>query len=134
MGKFWSAAALTVRLIFGGEIEPEISDFSSVDMPEVTGIWLLLIVLSSSIIGITIYSARLRYSVLQASRLHPVTNLESGEFIPPKNPQLSVIIPAYNEADNIEDCITSVLNSTKLSADNLEVWVVDDRSNSPNKS
>ena len=91
-------------------------------------IWLLLIVLSSSIIGIAIYSARLRYSVLQASRLHPVTNLEFGEFLPPKNPQISVIIPAYNEADNIEDCITSVLNSTKLSADYLEVWVVDDRS------
>lgn len=43
-------------------------------------------------------------------------------------PKVSVIIPAYNEADNIQDCVTSVLDSTKLSADNLEVWVVDDQS------
>jgi cellulose synthase/poly-beta-1,6-N-acetylglucosamine synthase-like glycosyltransferase len=91
-------------------------------------IWLLLIILSSSLIGITIYSARLYYSICQAFRLYPFTPLESGEFLQSKNPQISVIIPAYNEIDNIEDCIISVLNSTKLSADNLEVWVVDDRS------
>jgi cellulose synthase/poly-beta-1,6-N-acetylglucosamine synthase-like glycosyltransferase len=40
----------------------------------------------------------------------------------------SVIVPAYNEADNIQDCIKSILASTKRSQQELEVWVVDDQS------
>lgn len=43
-------------------------------------------------------------------------------------PVVSVIVPAYNEADNIQACITSILNSTNLPQHYLEVWVVDDQS------
>ena len=40
----------------------------------------------------------------------------------------SVIVPAYNEAENIQDCLASILDSTALSSEQLEVWVVDDQS------
>ncbi|MEB3291560.1 MAG: glycosyltransferase family 2 protein [Synechococcales bacterium] len=43
-------------------------------------------------------------------------------------PSLSVIIPAYNEAENIQACVLSVLESSELPAPQLEVWVVDDQS------
>jgi glycosyltransferase involved in cell wall biosynthesis len=39
-----------------------------------------------------------------------------------------VIIPAYNEAANIRDCVNSVLKSSDLPPQKLEVWVVDDQS------
>ncbi|WP_202924944.1 glycosyltransferase [Myxacorys almedinensis] len=43
-------------------------------------------------------------------------------------PKISVIIPAYNEACTIEACVTSVLESTDLSVEQLEVLVIDDQS------
>ncbi|MEP6488900.1 glycosyltransferase [Microcoleus vaginatus GB2-A3] len=43
-------------------------------------------------------------------------------------PKFSVIVPAYNEAENIRDCAIAILESTPLSVDNLEVLIVDDRS------
>lgn len=43
-------------------------------------------------------------------------------------PKLSIVIPAYNEADNIRDCVISVLESSTLPVDRLEVWVIDDQS------
>ncbi|WP_242719823.1 glycosyltransferase [Microcoleus vaginatus] len=43
-------------------------------------------------------------------------------------PKVSVIVPAYNEAENIRDCAIAILESTRLSVDNLEVLIVDDRS------
>ena len=42
--------------------------------------------------------------------------------------KISAIVPAFNEEDNICDCVTSILNSSNLTAEFLEVWVVDDRS------
>lgn len=41
---------------------------------------------------------------------------------------ISVIVPAYNEADNIEECVRSVLASSSLPDTVLEFWVVDDQS------
>lgn len=41
-------------------------------------------------------------------------------------PEVAVIVPAYNEADNIDACVRSILASTV--APTLEVWVVDDQS------
>ena len=65
----------------------------------------------------------------------PLLSLNSTESDRPLEPlpRVSVIIPAYNEADNIEACVMAVLNSTSLTspvlpADRLEVWVVDDQS------
>jgi glycosyltransferase involved in cell wall biosynthesis len=43
----------------------------------------------------------------------------------PKNVLVSVVIPAYNEEENIEKCIKSLLNQTHK---NLEVIIVDDGS------
>jgi cellulose synthase/poly-beta-1,6-N-acetylglucosamine synthase-like glycosyltransferase len=43
-------------------------------------------------------------------------------------PTVAVIIPAYNEAENVEACLTAVLQSTTLPAERLQVWLVDDQS------
>jgi len=43
-------------------------------------------------------------------------------------PHVSIIVPAYNEAENIQECIESILLNTTLPPDKLEVWVVDDQS------
>lgn len=71
--------------------------------------------------GIAIYWLRLRAALQAAPRLVPGTVSESAASI-------SVIIPAYNEADNIVECLQALLGSTSLSAEVLEVWVVDDQS------
>ncbi|MEN9226579.1 MAG: glycosyltransferase family 2 protein [Thermostichus sp. DRC_bins_24] len=39
--------------------------------------------------------------------------------------RVAVIVPAYNEADNVVDCLTSILESTSAP---LQVWLVDDDS------
>ncbi|MCF2971866.1 glycosyltransferase family 2 protein [Synechococcus sp. Nb3U1] len=39
--------------------------------------------------------------------------------------RLAVIVPAYNEAQNVVDCLTSILESTSAP---LQVWLVDDDS------
>ncbi|WP_431628150.1 glycosyltransferase family 2 protein [Alkalinema pantanalense] len=43
-------------------------------------------------------------------------------------PSVSVIVPAYNEAVNIEGCLLSILESSEQPIGQLEVWVVDDQS------
>ena len=82
---------------------------------------LLCLVLVLSLSAIVLFSINLRRSVSQAVSL-PYTDLPAQGL-----PNVSVIIPAYNEACNIEACVTSVLDSD-LSADQLEVLVVDDQS------
>ena len=49
-------------------------------------------------------------------------------------PKVSVIVPAYNEAENIRDCAIAMRESTPLSVDNLEVLIVDDRSTDDTKA
>ncbi|MCX5962832.1 MAG: glycosyltransferase family 2 protein [Cyanobacteria bacterium] len=69
-----------------------------------------------------------------AGRLIPVVQNASKyrlmrSSLPPNfADRVDVMIPAYNEADNIEACVRSVLNSTNLSSKQLSVWVVDDQS------
>lgn len=43
-------------------------------------------------------------------------------------PSVSVIVPAYNEAVNIEGCLLSILESSERPDGQLEVWIVDDQS------
>ncbi|MEG4045834.1 glycosyltransferase [Microcoleus sp. Pol17_C1] len=49
-------------------------------------------------------------------------------------PKVSVIVPAYNEAENIRDCAIAILESTPLSVENLEVLIVDDQTTDDTKS
>jgi chlorobactene glucosyltransferase len=64
--------------------------------------------------------------VVTAMRVRNSASLDNEDPDAPENPPLvSVIIPARNEARNIERCLRSVLTSTYP---NLEVIVVDDHS------
>ncbi|HEY9724982.1 MAG TPA: glycosyltransferase family 2 protein [Chroococcales cyanobacterium] len=87
---------------------------------------ILLLFLSFSLAILTGYLAHFQRAVTQIAQLSPSPYLISKDFVNLNCPKISVIIPAYNEADNIQDCVTSVLDSTDLSANNLEVWIVDD--------
>ena len=87
---------------------------------------MILIFVGLSLCAIAIYGSRLRNSLACAPQLHAFE--PSLSAFDPQFPTVSVIIPAYNEAENIHDCITAVLESTQLTATKLDVWVVDDQS------
>jgi len=64
--------------------------------------------------------------IVTALRVHNSTSIDDESADPPAQPpRVSVVIPARNEARNIEGCIHSVLTATYP---NLEVIVVDDHS------
>lgn len=83
---------------------------------------ILLIAVLLSLAGMLIYLRELGQRLATA----PSIGLREETIVPTGS--ISVIIPAYNEAANIRDCVTSVLDSTTLSANQFEVWVVDDQS------
>lgn len=99
---------------------------------------ILLIVLVLALLGLIAYSAKLYNAVKNSPQLHKVASqgdkakLEHAAQQPEQKSvdlfKVSVIVPVYNEAENIQSCVTSVLHSTQLSEDCLEVWVVDDQS------
>jgi cellulose synthase/poly-beta-1,6-N-acetylglucosamine synthase-like glycosyltransferase len=88
---------------------------------------LLLTLLIFSLIVSTAYTNNLRRSVKNAPRTSKGSVKESPSSTV-HFPKISVIVPAYNEAQNIRDCAIAILDSTTLSVDNLEVLIVDDRS------
>ncbi len=90
---------------------------------------ILLLMLSLSLVGLTSYIASLNRAVTEIDQLDPLKDPFST-YCPnsSKFPKVSVIVPAYNEVDNIQDCVMSILNSTYLSDESLEIWVVDDQS------
>jgi len=84
------------------------------------GLWL-------SCVGNWMLWQRLQQVAATAPRItHPEKSQNSEQG--PQPGKVSVIIPAYNEAANIEACLASVLQSTDWGCDRLEVWVVDDQS------
>jgi glycosyltransferase involved in cell wall biosynthesis len=83
---------------------------------------LLCIVLGISLYAIAVFSNYLRNTAISAPTL-TVDSVSKNNLA-----KLSVIIPAYNEAANIAGCIQSVLESSDLTSEQLEVWVVDDQS------
>jgi len=108
---------------------------------------IMLLIPYIALLQIVSFTNRLRSAVSNVPHLKPITTstreaiLEQlaqpstlGSTSQSKNqfeqrfPKVSVIIPAYNEEVNVQDCATSVLNSTKLPSENLEVWIVDDQS------
>lgn len=88
--------------------------------------WVVTFVLVVSVVSIAIFSRRLDQSLRDAPTI--LVRSQSVEVFPKAFPKVSVIIPAYNEAVNIEACVTAVLESTTLGADQLEVIVSDDQS------
>ena len=91
----------------------------------------MLTLLIFSLIVSTAYTKNLRRSVKNAPRTgkSPAQQSPKVQF-----PKLSVIVPAYNEAENIRDCAIAILESTPPSVDNLEVLIVDDRSTDDTKA
>jgi hypothetical protein len=89
---------------------------------------LLALLLCSSLITLAAYVAQFRAAIAAIEQLQPVEDSAIDEQSLTVTPVVSVIVPAYNEVANIQDCITSVLDSTALSQHYLEVWVVDDQS------
>lgn len=85
---------------------------------------ILLTLLILSLIVSRAYTKNLRLSVKNAPRTDSSTAKPSLE----RDRKVSVIVPAYNEAENIRDCAIAILESTALCVDNLEVLIVDDRS------
>jgi len=101
-------------------------------------------------IAIVIYTRKLSASVTAGVSLIPdaiplklnsqkLADLpaNSSTNLPSDLPTITVIIPAYNEAENIADCIRAVLDSEQISVnseqltvnnDQVSVWVVDDQS------
>ncbi|MCY7276378.1 MAG: glycosyltransferase [Phormidesmis sp. CAN_BIN44] len=85
-------------------------------------VFLLLFALISSLIALRIFADNLCRHLAEARVIAPV----SADRALPDLPSVSVIIPAYNEAENIQSCVNAVLNSSD--SERLEVWVVDDQS------
>jgi glycosyltransferase involved in cell wall biosynthesis len=96
----------------------------------------ILIIVLVALASTGVYRQRLVKTSDQAPRLCPLGE-NQPEFAVESDLQptfqrlpvrlVSVIIPAYNEADNIRDCVLAVLGSVSAT-DSLEVWVVDDQS------
>lgn len=84
--------------------------------------WILLGLLSVALAIAVLYSTRLKI----ASDRAPNVAITAAEL--PPSTTISVILPVYNEAENLEDCVLSVLKGTSLSAEALELWVVNDQS------
>lgn len=85
---------------------------------------LLIVALLLALSWVLLYLGKLNSAAANAPRLL-VKTPDDPSCSPTK---ISVIIPAYNEADNIEACMLAVLESSDWSADWLDVWVVDDQS------
>ncbi len=61
-------------------------------------------------------------SIASAPQLKPLKKM------PNRLPTIAVIIPAYNEAINIRDCVEAVLQSDLPDPHQLQVWIADDES------
>jgi glycosyltransferase involved in cell wall biosynthesis len=78
--------------------------------------------LITAIVAIDIWWKGLRTSLQNAPNLTPIAP------VPATLPSLTVIIPAYNEALNIQDCVRSVLANELPPNAQLQVIVADDES------
>lgn len=89
---------------------------------------ILILLLIFSLINSSAYLVFLKKALAEISELSLSNSIISDNSLDSSFPKVSVIIPAYNETDNIHDCVMSILSSTNLESDKLEVWVVDDQS------
>lgn len=85
--------------------------------------WLDLgIILLVSMVAMSDFYRRFQSSIRNAPRLAPL------EAAPTELPKISVVIPAYNEAVNIEACIAAVLANELPTDSQLQLIVADDAS------
>ncbi len=84
-------------------------------------------VLSMAALLIGLVAVRL-WRALQASPWLTDVPEEKTAEVAAAMERLAVIVPAYNEAQNVVDCLTSILESTSAP---LQVWLVDDDSSDP---
>lgn len=89
---------------------------------------ILILLLIFSLINLSTCLIYMQLAVAEMSQLCPSNSIVSDNFLDSSFPKVSVIVPAYNETENIHDCVMSILSSTNLESDKLEVWVVDDQS------
>jgi cellulose synthase/poly-beta-1,6-N-acetylglucosamine synthase-like glycosyltransferase len=75
-----------------------------------------------SLYAIAVFSHYLQTSLKAAPRLGVVSST------PHELPTIAVIIPAYNEAINLYDCVQAVLASELPNPEKLEIWIADDES------
>ncbi len=88
---------------------------------------IITVILFTSVCVALGYWVSLRQAIAELPRIDAPDSQAHGGFSDHSS-SLSVIIPAYNEAENIEECVSSVLLHTALPPHRLEVWVVDDQS------
>ena len=98
-------------------------------MPPLTlGLCLAAGLLGLSIYGLVTFFSLQQQSLDQAPEIPPLNQL------PPSLPRISVIVPAYNEAANIHDCVIAVLASQLPDPTALQVLVADDESTDQTRS
>ncbi|PSR19013.1 glycosyl transferase [filamentous cyanobacterium CCP3] len=78
-------------------------------------------VLAIALVAIAAFTWKLTQSLKAAPRLEPTDTK-------PPEASIDVIIPAYNEADNIRACVEAVLTTVLPGAKRFEVWMADDQS------
>jgi len=88
-------------------------------------LFIVLLASTCTLIGylISVYQATNQLPRIDLSKTPEGKGISRFEFS-----IVSVIIPAFNEEENIEDCVKSILTSSSLSPELLEVWVIDDQS------
>jgi len=86
---------------------------------------IILLISTGTLIGylVSVYHAVNHLPQVDLSKLLDENDISGSRF-----PLISVIVPAFNEEENIEDCIRSIMSSTRLSRELLEICVVDDQS------
>jgi glycosyltransferase involved in cell wall biosynthesis len=82
----------------------------------------LMVVLLASAMANADFHRRFQASIQSAPRLSALTTF------PDKLPSLSVIIPAYNEASNVTEALTSILSNELPESAGLQVILADDES------
>ncbi len=88
---------------------------------------ILLVLLLASVVTSIGYLVSVHQAAKQLPRID-LSEIFDNNDPAVQSPTVSVIIPAYNEEDNIAECVKSILTSTQLSEEHLDVWVVDDQS------
>ncbi|MDX2243405.1 MAG: glycosyltransferase family 2 protein [Leptolyngbyaceae cyanobacterium bins.302] len=74
------------------------------------------------------YWLELNRAIKELPQIVPVDQERKTDLFIEQFPKVSIIVPAYNEAENIEACVEAILLNTALPPEKLEVWVVDDQS------